>query len=66
MKKIKIFLTAILFSLWQTLMAISPTAAETVFVSPPTGDNSYLILMIGAAICVVLIAIVIAMGKRRK
>ncbi|MBR6709836.1 MAG: LPXTG cell wall anchor domain-containing protein [Clostridia bacterium] len=66
MKKAKIFLSAMLFSLWQTLMTVAPASAQTLLTSPQTGDNSYLILMVGAAVCVLLIVIVIAMGKRRK
>lgn len=40
--------------------------AEAILATPATGDNSQTILIIGAAVCVVLVIVVILMGKRRK
>lgn len=41
-------------------------AAQTILSTPATGDNSQTMLIIGAAVCVVLVVMVVLMGKRRK
>ncbi len=39
---------------------------NTVLTSPATGDRVMMIVGIGAAVCAVLVIIVLLMGKRRK
>lgn len=40
--------------------------AMTVLSTPATGDNSTTIAIIGAAVCAVLVVVVVLMGKHRK
>ena len=41
-------------------------AMNTILSTPATGDNSQTIIIVGAVVCVALIAVIVLMGKRRK